>query len=118
DSDNRGGVAYRSLAIHDLDGSTTGIPDSYVLLHDGENDSVATDDTCEIHPSWNASVCKGDIGRIQFSIRRARPTKGAGRALKDVALRSAGPGRGAGPAGAAGPGRGAAPQQPITLSRN
>src|SRR5581483_8503470 len=45
DSDNRGAVAYRTAAIHDLDGSTTGIPDSYVLIHDGENDSVATDDT-------------------------------------------------------------------------
>jgi hypothetical protein len=59
DSDNRGGGAYRTAAIHDLDGSTTGIPDSYVLLHDGENDSVATDDTCEIHPTWNASCARG-----------------------------------------------------------
>ena len=98
DSDNRSGSAYRTAAIHDLDGSTTGIPDSYVLINDGENDSVATDDTCEIHPTWNASVCKGDIGRIQFSIRRAGATSGAGLALKDVALRSAGPGA-AGPRG-------------------
>jgi cell migration-inducing and hyaluronan-binding protein len=112
DSDNRSGSAYRTAAIHDLDGSTTGIPDSYVLLHDGENDSVATDDTCKIQPTWNASVCAGDIGRIQFSIRRGGPTSGVGLALKDVALRSAGPGRGAGP------GRAAAPQEPITLSRN
>jgi hypothetical protein len=118
DSDNRGGVAYRSLAIHDLDGSTTGIPDSYVLLHDGENDSVATDDTCEIHPTWNASVCKGDIGRIQFSIRRPGPTRGAGLALKDVALRSAAPARGAGPGRGGGPAAAAAPPQPIVLSRN
>src|SRR5580693_5192645 len=106
DSDNRSGSAYRTAAIHDLDGSTTGIPDSYVLIHDGENDSVATDDTCEIHPTWNASVCKGDIGRIQFSIRRPGATSGVGLALKDVALRSAGPARAA------------APQIPITLSRN
>ena len=113
DSDNRGGGAYRTAAIHDLDGSTTGIPDSYVLIHDGENDSVATDDTCEIHPTWNASVCKGDIGRIQFSIRRAGATSGVGLALKDVALRSAGPAR-----VAAGPARAAASQEPITLSRN
>jgi cell migration-inducing and hyaluronan-binding protein len=119
DSDNRSGSAYRTAAIHDLDGSTTGIPDSYVLIHDGENDSVATDDTCKIQPTWNASVCTGDIGRIQFAIRRGGATSGTGLALKDVALRSAGPGRGAGPAGAAGPGRAAAaPQQPITLSRN
>ena len=60
-------AAYRTLSIHDLDGSTTGIPDSYVLLHDGENDSVATDDTCEIQPTWNASVCTGDVGRLQLS---------------------------------------------------
>src|SRR5690606_1304731 len=84
DSDNRNGVAYRTAAIHDLDGSTTGIPDSYVLIHDGENDSVATDDTCEIHPAWNAAVCTGDIGRIQFGIRRPGPTRGAVLALRDV----------------------------------
>src|SRR5687767_11331817 len=127
DSDNRGATAYRTLAIHDLDGSTTGIPDSYVLLHDGENDSVATDDTCEIHLTWNASVCAGDIGRMQFSIRRAGPTRGAGLALKDVAVRSAAPAQAAAPrAAGAGPGAraggagsaGAAAQQPIVLSRN
>src|SRR6187200_309265 len=109
DSDNRSGSAYRTAAIHDLDGSTTGIPDSYVLLHDGENDSVATDDTCKIQPTWNASVCAGDIGRIQFSIRRGGATRGLGLALKDVALRSAAPARGAGPAPTAGPARGAGP---------
>src|SRR5262249_22730946 len=54
---------------------------------------------------------KGDIGRIRFSIGRPGPTRGAGLALKDVALRSAAP--------AAFPARAAAPpQQPITLSRN
>ena len=128
DSDNRGGVAYRTAAIHDLDGSTTGIPDSYVLIHDGENDSVATDDTCKIQPTWNASVCAGDIGRIQFAIRRPGATSGAGLALKDVALRS--PGRAGGPGGpgaakgGAPGGRGgaaaggAAAQAPIVLSRN
>src|SRR6186997_3068324 len=124
DSDNRSGSAYRTAAIHDLDGSTTGIPDSYVLIHDGENDSVATDDTCKIQPTWNASVCAGDIGRLQFSVRRGGATRGLGLALKDVALRGAGPARGAGAAPAAGAARGAGPapaagaQQPITLSRN
>src|SRR5579864_6036123 len=118
DSDNRSGSAYRTAAIHDLDGSTTGIPDSYVLLNDGENDSVATDDTCEIHPTWNAAVCKGDIGRIQFSVRRGGGATGLGLALKDVALRSAAPARVGGPPRGAGPAPAAAPQQPITLSRN
>ena len=66
DNDNRGGSAYRTLTIHDLDGSTTGIANSYVLLNDGANDSVVTDDSCAIHPSWNAAVCTGDVGRLFF----------------------------------------------------
>jgi G8 domain len=110
DNDNRGGSAYRTLAIHDLDGSTTGIPNSYVLLNDGENDSVATDKTCKIQPTWNASVCTGDVGRLYF--------RGAG---------PAGPPRvgavspGASPAqqiaaAAAAPAR--TPEQPIALVRN
>jgi cell migration-inducing and hyaluronan-binding protein len=143
DGDNRSGSAYRTAAIHDIDGSTTGIPDSYVLIHDGENNSVATDDTCKIQPTWNASVCAGDIGRMQFTAGRSGgATSGLGLALKDVALRGAGRGaapagpggqgaRGAAPAGPGGAGaRGAAPagpgargggaaaQSPIVLSRN
>jgi len=70
DNDNRGGDAYRTLSFRDLDGSVTGIPDSQIMLHDGEHDSVVTDDTCEIHPTWNASVCTGDIGRLNLSDSR------------------------------------------------
>jgi len=70
DNDNRGGDAYRTLSFRDLDGSVTGIPNSQVILHDGEHDSVVTDDTCEIHPTWNASVCTGDIGRLNLSDAR------------------------------------------------
>jgi cell migration-inducing and hyaluronan-binding protein len=70
DNDNRGGNAYRTLSFRDLDGSVTGIPNSHVMLHDGENDSVVTDDSCEIHPTWNASVCKGDVGRLNLSDSR------------------------------------------------
>ena len=33
-----------AAAIHDMDGSVGGVPDSYILIHDGENDSIATDD--------------------------------------------------------------------------
>jgi hypothetical protein len=68
DNDNRGGVAYRTAVIHDLDGSVGGTPDAYILIHDGENDSVATDtEACEIQPTWNAAVCTGDIGRLFFN---------------------------------------------------
>ena len=70
DNDNRGGSAYRTLSIHDLDGSVTGVPDSHIMLHDGENDSVVTDNTCKIEPTWNASVCKGDVGRLNLSDSR------------------------------------------------
>jgi hypothetical protein len=112
DNDNRGGVAYRTLAIHDLDGTTTGIPNSYVLLHDGENDSVVTDDTCKIQPTWNASVCTGDIGRLYF--------RGVGPA---AAPRARGVSPGAGPAeqiaaAAAAPARARVAEQPIALLRN
>ena len=70
DNDNRGGNAYRTLSFRDLDGSVTGIPNSQVLLHDGENNSVATDDTCKIESTWNAAVCTGDIGRLNLSDAR------------------------------------------------
>jgi hypothetical protein len=75
DNDNRGGNAYRTLSFHDIDGSVTGIPNSQVLLHDGENDSVATDDTCRIQPTWNAAVCTGDIGRLNLSDARGELPK-------------------------------------------
>jgi len=64
DNDNRGGVAWRTAVIHDLDGSVGGIPGASILIHDGENDSVATDESCTIQPSWNAAVCAGDVGRL------------------------------------------------------
>jgi hypothetical protein len=70
DNDNRGGNTYRTLSFRDLDGSVTGIRESHVLLHDGESDSVATDDSCVIQPAWNAAVCTGDIGRVNFSDAR------------------------------------------------
>jgi cell migration-inducing and hyaluronan-binding protein len=70
DNDNRGGNAYRTLSFRDLDGSVTGVANSQVLLNDGENDSVATDASCQIHPDWNAAVCTGDIGRLNLSDSR------------------------------------------------
>src|SRR4029077_3755454 len=46
-NDNLGGVAWKAAAIHDLDGSVSGVPNSYILLNDGPNDSIATDpDAC------------------------------------------------------------------------
>jgi hypothetical protein len=70
DNDNRGGNAYRTLSFRDLDGSVAGVPNAQILLHDGENDSVATDESCTVQPSWNAAVCTGDIGRLNLSDAR------------------------------------------------
>jgi hypothetical protein len=64
DNDNRGGVAYRTAVIWDLDGSVGGIPNGSVIIHDGENDNVATGEDCRIEPTWNAAVCPGDVGRL------------------------------------------------------
>ena len=112
DNDNRGGSAYRTLAIHDLDGSTTGIPNSYILLNDGENDSVATDDTCKIQPTWNASVCTGDVGRLY--LRSAAP---AGAPRAGGLNPGASPAQQIAAAAAAAPVR-APPEPPVTLVRN
>jgi cell migration-inducing and hyaluronan-binding protein len=75
------------------------------MLNDGVNDSVVTDDTCVIHPTWNASVCKGDVGRLYLSERRP---------LSRVGGRAA-PAPGAIAAALAAP---PAKEQPIALVRN
>ncbi len=100
-SDNFTSASYKTAAYLDRDGSLGGGPNSYVLIHDGVNDSIAVDtDACEIKPTWNAAVCKGDVGRLTFG----GPGGGFGGAA------GAGPGGagGAGP-GAAGPGAAAGP---------
>jgi cell migration-inducing and hyaluronan-binding protein len=100
-NDNLNGVAWKAAAIHDKDGSVGGIPNAYILLNDGPNDSIATDtQACQIKQDWNAAVCKGDVGRLSFG--------GGG------GPRGAGPGRAGGaapgaPGAGPGPGPGAAP---------
>ena len=66
-NDNLNGVAWKAAAIHDKDGSVSGVPNSYILLNDGVFDSIATDSkACKIKRDWNAAVCKGDVGRLTF----------------------------------------------------
>ena len=104
-SDNAGSTAYKTAVIRDVDGTFGGGPDSYVLINDGVNDSIAADaQACVVKPTWNAAVCKGDVGRLSFgrlpSAAVPRPGSGPGAA----------PGRGAG--------FGGPPQTPVVLSRN
>ncbi len=133
-NDNLNAVAWKAAAIHDKDGSVSGIPNSYILLNDGPNDSIATDaQACEIKPDWNAAVCRGDVGRLSFGgggFGPRPPGTGPGGPAGPgaVGLSTLGAGAGAGP-GAGGPGAVAPitvapgagrgpPQPPVTLSRN
>jgi cell migration-inducing and hyaluronan-binding protein len=97
-SDNGGSTSYKTAAYRDRDGSLGGGPNSYVLIHDGVNDSIAVDaEACEIKPDWNAAVCKGDIGRLTFGGPGGPGGGGFG---------GFGGGGGAGPGGAGGAGAG------------
>ncbi len=62
-NDDYGNGTYRTSVFHDLDGSVGGVRDSFILIND-PNDAIAIDDACEVKPSWNAAVCKGDVGRM------------------------------------------------------
>src|SRR5690606_28755414 len=96
-NDNGNSQAYRTAVIRDKDGSLGAGPNAYILIHDGVNDSVATDEqACDIKPTWNAAVCRGDVGRLSFGGGFGGGGRGGG------APRAGGPGAG-GP-GAAGPG--------------
>jgi cell migration-inducing and hyaluronan-binding protein len=95
-------MSYRTAAYRDRDGSLGGGPDSYVLIHDGVNDSIAVDaEACEIYPDWNAAVCPGDVGRLSIGGGGAGGRGGFG-------------GRG----GRGGRGGGGPAPEPVILSRN
>ena len=144
-NDNLNGVAWKASAIHDKDGSVGGIPNSYILIHDGVWDSIATDaQACEIKPTWNAAVCKGDVGRLTFGGAGGPPRGGGPCSGAGCLGAGAGPGAAVPSAAAAGPGAvpagvgaavaggrggtgarggrggrgGAAAQPPVVLSRN
>ena len=130
-SDNFGSTAYKTAVILDKDGSFGGGPNSYVLINDGVNDSIAVDaGACEIKPTWNAAVCKGDVGRLDFGalgggvpVIPGVPRGGGGGGFGGAP--GAGPARGAAarPGGPGAPayrpgGPGGPPEPPVVLSRN
>ena len=88
-NDDYGNGSYRTAVFHDKDGSVTGVPDSYVLIND-EHDGIAIDEACEIKPTWNAAVCKGDIGRMNVGAAAAAARRS--RRLRCSAEPVAGPG--------------------------
>ncbi|HEX4056681.1 MAG TPA: G8 domain-containing protein, partial [Tepidisphaeraceae bacterium] len=144
-NDDYGNGSYKTAVFHDVDGSVSGVADSYVMIDD-EDDGMAIDDACEVKPTWNAAVCKGDVGRLAVggpadgggfpAIPGSGGAPGAGptRTASAGPVAAMGPGPGTGPAAGApaGPapaaGRGAPgavygrpsgpPQPPVVLSRN
>jgi cell migration-inducing and hyaluronan-binding protein len=136
-NDDYGNGSYKTAVFHDVDGSVSGVPDSYILIDDGNN-GIAIGHSCEIKPTWNAAVCKGDIGRFGVGGpdggARLRGFAGFGGAPGAYPARGAatGPGAGVGPnpgaypgpaAGRGGPGGpfgrpSGPPQPPVILSRN
>src|SRR5580693_310482 len=112
-NDDYGNGSYQTAVFNDKDGSVSGVPNSYILINDA-NDSIAIDDACEIKPSWNAAVCKGDVGRMTVGAPAAGGGgRGAGGGRGGAAVAGgpgAGPGGrgGAAVAGAPGAGRGGA----------
>jgi cell migration-inducing and hyaluronan-binding protein len=136
-SDNGGSTAYKTAVIRDKDGSFGGGPNSFILINDGVNDSIAADaEACEIKPTWNAAVCKGDVGRLNLGRRGFGGRFGGRRGAAPARGAAAGAGGPGGPGGAAraggagGPGggfgggrfgrggAGGAAQPPVVLSRN
>jgi cell migration-inducing and hyaluronan-binding protein len=104
-NDNGNSSAYRTAAIRDKDGSLGAGP-AYILINDGVNDSIATDaQACEIKPTWNAAVCKGDVGRLNVSAGGG----GGGRGGAPGAAPGGAPGAAAGRGGPGAAGPGAAP---------
>jgi hypothetical protein len=44
-------AAYKSAAIHDLDGSVSGIPGAYIVI---DNGIASHEEACEMKPSWKS----------------------------------------------------------------
>ena len=100
-NDDYGSSSYRSAVFHDKDGTVGGVPNSFIVINDG----VAIDDECEVKPTWNAAVCKGDVGRV--NIGGGAPGGGRGA--------PAGPGAAKGGPGGPGAAKGA-PAGPAALA--
>jgi cell migration-inducing and hyaluronan-binding protein len=95
-NDDYGNGTYRTSVFNDVDGSVSGVPDSFVIIND-EPGALAIDDTCEIKATWNAAVCRGDVGRLAVGVPGASNAPVL-------------PGFGRGPAGP--------PPPPVFVSRN
>jgi hypothetical protein len=107
-NDDYGSGSYRSSVFHDKDGSVGGVPDSFIVINGG----IPLVDGCEVKPTWNAAVCKGDVGRMNIGAAAAgggggRGGRGGAPGAAPAGAGGRGDAPGAAPAGAGG--RGGAP---------
>jgi G8 domain-containing protein len=100
-NDDYGNTVYKTSVFNDKDGTITGVPNSYIVNITG----IDVDEACEVKPTWNAAVCKGDIGRMTVGGGGGAVGFGGfgGGARGGGAPRAGGPGA-AGPGAAAGRG--------------
>jgi hypothetical protein len=82
-SDFGGRAAYRSATFLDKDGSVGGIPGAYIVI---DNGIASAENDCVIKASWNAAVCKGDMGRLSIGDTREFPEFAIGPATEPVVL--------------------------------
>ena len=81
-NDDYGSGSYRSSVFHDKDGSVGGVPDSFIVINGG----IPLDEGCEVKPTWNAAVCKGDVGRMNIGGGGGGGRGGGGEAVAAVRL--------------------------------
>src|SRR4029077_1883339 len=70
-------AGWNGAVFKDVDGSLGGGPNSYVVIDNGIADA-ADDKDCRIEPTWNAAVCKGDLGRLTITAGTGGGRGGAG----------------------------------------
>jgi cell migration-inducing and hyaluronan-binding protein len=113
-NDDYGNTVYKTSVFNDKDGTITGVANSYIVNITG----IDVDDACEVKPTWNAVVCKGDVGRMNVGGGGGAIGFGRGGGGPRAGGPGAGPARGGAPgpgaarAGAPGPGAGAPPAPP------
>ncbi|XP_078656658.1 cell surface hyaluronidase CEMIP2-like [Branchiostoma floridae x Branchiostoma belcheri] len=60
----------KNQIFHDLDGSVTGYPDTYVA---GQENYLVKNPGCVDKPEWRASICSGQFAQVLFVAKPAMP---------------------------------------------
>jgi cell migration-inducing and hyaluronan-binding protein len=118
-NDFGGSSGYMGAAIRDKDGSVGGVRNSYIVFDNGITPDAKL---CEMKPSWNAAICRGDLGRVSVgavggpgAFPVAAPGAAAGAPRAPAAAPAEAPRAPAAPPAGAGA---RPPADPIMISRN